>query len=86
MRYTFAIRCVDCGHNMCHQADAAVTPTATAALARCTRCGIIHRIDLRVTPIRPDGRNATVRMDDIEPATDFGRQLITTIHTAEDNP
>ena len=85
MMYLFHIRCVDCGNQMAHQADAAVTPTATAALAKCTQCGITHRIDLRVTPVRPEGKQ-TVRMDDIEPATDYGRTLITTIHTAEDNP
>lgn len=59
MRYLFAIRCLDCGHQLHHQADGTVTPKATAAIAACTHCGLQHRIDLHLTPIRTDRPQST---------------------------
>ena len=76
MRYLFAIRCLDCAAQLNHQADGAVTPTATAAIATCTICGLQHRIDLRLTPIRTDRPQSTRVTHTAGPTTAYGAQLI----------
>ena len=76
MRYLFALRCLDCAAQLTHQADGTVTPTATAAIATCTVCGLQHRIDLRLTPLRTD-RPQSVKVPTVTHAqTDYGADLI----------
>lgn len=83
--YTFTCRCIHCGGTLHHQADGSLRPAATACLAACELCGQVHRIDVRLTPLI--GQRAAVHTEpaDIQSTTEFGRQLIQTIHNAEDN-
>ena len=64
--YTFAITCRGCGAELQHTADGVVRPDATTALATCTECGSLYRIDLRVAVLNgPAIRETLPPADDV---------------------
>lgn len=47
--YYFDLACPGCARGLQHKASGAVSLTGTAAVATCTDCGAVVRIDVRVT-------------------------------------